>query len=231
MAGDDLFLGAAQGETWPLSVDTVQPLLQQRFPDAIIQRRSSPVTGKTRLSFTIPFPDGTPRHGIYIDHDNLALSDGGIDDWADTIAWFLDFSQQAPAPWSCAAKAPPLSNYPPRSAPATASPPSSPRYLRKQTRRVGAERVKVTTTAAELELSALPAGRSNASTAPKVPAAPRMSPSRSPRTNVHLRAWSTDECSLASKSDVVAAAPHRGSRSRSRAHANTAADEHVSVGR
>jgi hypothetical protein len=87
--GDDFFLGAPQGETWPLGIDIVEPLLRQRFPEAIINRRTSAVTGKTRLSFAIPFPDGTARHGIYVDHDNLALSDGTAADWADTIAWFL----------------------------------------------------------------------------------------------------------------------------------------------
>jgi hypothetical protein len=88
--GEDLFLGAPQGETWPLGIDTVEPLLRQRFPEAIINRRTSAVTGKNRLSFAIPFADGIQRHGIYVDHDNLALSDGTGTDWADTIAWFLN---------------------------------------------------------------------------------------------------------------------------------------------
>ena len=87
---DDLFLGAPQGQTWPLSVDDVEPLLVGRFPDVIIERRTSAVTGKQRLSFSVGFPDGNRRHGIYVDHDNLALSDGQIGDWADTIAWFLE---------------------------------------------------------------------------------------------------------------------------------------------
>jgi hypothetical protein len=89
MPGDDLFLGAPQGERWPLSLDQVEPLLRARFPDASVERRSSRVTGKNRLSFAVPSGDGTQRHGIYVDHDNLALSDGSPADWADTIAWFL----------------------------------------------------------------------------------------------------------------------------------------------
>jgi hypothetical protein len=87
--GEDLFLGAPEGETWPLGIDTVEPLLRQRYPDAVVNRRTSAVTGKNRLSFAITFPDGIVRHGIYVDHDNLALSDGTSTDWADTIAWFL----------------------------------------------------------------------------------------------------------------------------------------------
>lgn len=89
MPGDDLYLGAPEGQAWPLSIEQVEPRLRERFPDSAILRKTSLVTRKTRLSFTIPFPDGNRRHGIYIDHDNLALSDGEVADWADTIAWFL----------------------------------------------------------------------------------------------------------------------------------------------
>jgi hypothetical protein len=89
VAGEDLFLGAPQGQSWPLSLDDVEPRLRERFPDAYIQRRESAVTGKSRLSFTVRLADGTPRHGIYVDRDNLALSDGDATVWADTIAWFL----------------------------------------------------------------------------------------------------------------------------------------------
>jgi hypothetical protein len=89
VAGEDLFLGAPQGQRWPLSLDDVEPRLRERFPDAYIQRRGSAVTGKSRLSFTVRLGDDVPRHGIYVDHDNLALSDGNADVWAETIAWFL----------------------------------------------------------------------------------------------------------------------------------------------
>lgn len=89
MAGEDLFLGAPPGQNWPLSLDDVEPRLRERFPDAYIARRESAITGKSRLSFTVKLADGTPRHGIYVDHDNLALTDGDASVWADTIAWFL----------------------------------------------------------------------------------------------------------------------------------------------
>lgn len=69
-------------------VDTVHEF-PVKFPDAYIARRESAVTGKSRLSFTVKLADGTPRHGIYGDRDNLALSDGDATVWADTIAWFL----------------------------------------------------------------------------------------------------------------------------------------------
>jgi hypothetical protein len=76
----------------------VERLLQQRFPGAVINRRASAVTGKNRLSFSIPFPDGISRHGIYVDQDNLALSDGTSVDWADTIAWFLNLLPPGTSP-------------------------------------------------------------------------------------------------------------------------------------
>jgi hypothetical protein len=72
-----------------LSLDDLEPLLRGRFPDAYIARRSSLVTGKNRLSFTVQLADGIKYHGIYVDQGNLALSDGDATVWADTIAWFL----------------------------------------------------------------------------------------------------------------------------------------------
>jgi hypothetical protein len=89
VAGEDLFLGPPQGQLWPLSLDDLEPLLRERFPDAYIARHHSPVTGKNLLRFTIRLADGVKCHGMYEDRENLALSDGDATVWADTIAWFL----------------------------------------------------------------------------------------------------------------------------------------------
>jgi hypothetical protein len=85
----DVFVGAPRNGQWPLGVDVVENLLRQRFPDALIRRRTSAATGKDRVTFDLPRPAGPPRHGMYIDHDNLALSDADPQEWAETIAWFL----------------------------------------------------------------------------------------------------------------------------------------------
>jgi hypothetical protein len=111
--GDDLFLGAPQGQAWPLGLDTVGNLLRDHFPDAVIERKTSSVTGKTRLSFDLPFPDGVSRHGIYVDHDNLALSDGSPADWADTIAWFLQLLPPGAATVAMRGEGPDVTPLPP----------------------------------------------------------------------------------------------------------------------
>jgi hypothetical protein len=86
---EGIFVGAPQGQRWPLSIDDAETQLRARFPDAILQRRTSGVTGEPYLSFTVDLADGMPRHGVYAEGRNLALSDGTPADWADTIAWFI----------------------------------------------------------------------------------------------------------------------------------------------
>jgi hypothetical protein len=85
----NLYIGAPQGQPWPLTLDQVEPQLRRRFPDAYITRETMAVTGEPYLSFDVQLADGVTRHGIYVDRDNLAVSDGTPADWADTIAWFL----------------------------------------------------------------------------------------------------------------------------------------------
>jgi hypothetical protein len=85
----NLYVGAPQGQQWPLTLDVAEAHLRQRFPDAPISRETMAVTGEPYLSFDVQLADGVTRHGIYVDRDNLALSDGTPADWADTIAWFL----------------------------------------------------------------------------------------------------------------------------------------------
>jgi hypothetical protein len=48
----------------------------------------SPAINKNCMSFYISLAEQT-RYGAYFEHHNLSLSDGSIEDWADTVAWFL----------------------------------------------------------------------------------------------------------------------------------------------
>ena len=110
----DLFLGAPEGQSWPLSLDDVEPRLRERFPEAHIARKTSRVTGKTRLTFSVRLPDGQPRHGIYVDQDNLALSDGDPAVWADTIAWFLGLLPPGTRTVAMRGEGPTLAELPPQ---------------------------------------------------------------------------------------------------------------------
>jgi len=85
---DKLYIGAPQGTTWPLDLDTAEERVRGRFPNAITSRETAQPFARDYLSFDVPI-DGTPRHAMYFDGFNLTLSDGSPADWADTIAWFL----------------------------------------------------------------------------------------------------------------------------------------------
>jgi hypothetical protein len=88
MAGK-LYLAAPPGHRWPLTLDELTDRLRQRFPGALISRRTSSVTRNDVLDFDVTLDDGEMRHGTYVDGGKLTLSDGTPSDWADTLAWFL----------------------------------------------------------------------------------------------------------------------------------------------
>jgi hypothetical protein len=85
---DTIFISAAPGTAWPLSITAVERLLESRFPDAQFFRKHAPVSGKDYVDFEVTLA-GESRIGSYFDQGRLILRDGEPALWADTIVWFL----------------------------------------------------------------------------------------------------------------------------------------------
>ncbi len=88
MASDTLFAVAPEGTTWPLDLDTVEAEFRRRFPDAVVWRGRTLVSGRNYISAGVPI-EGMLLNANYFENGNLALSDGTPELWADTFAWFL----------------------------------------------------------------------------------------------------------------------------------------------
>jgi len=88
MASDTLFAAAPEGTTWPLDLDAVEAEFRRRFPDAVISRERTLVSGRNYISADVPI-EGMMLPASYFENGNLALSDGTPELWADTFAWFL----------------------------------------------------------------------------------------------------------------------------------------------
>jgi hypothetical protein len=83
-----IYLGAAPGHHWPIDLDTAEVQLRRRWPEIVVRRLDSHVTGKQRLSCDV-IVDDQPMPLIYEADGPLVLEDGDPAVWADTIAWWL----------------------------------------------------------------------------------------------------------------------------------------------
>jgi hypothetical protein len=89
MSNSALYLGAPEGHTWPIDLESAQKHLQEHWPEAHVSRQVSKVTGDPYLSFDVEIA-GMHRWGTYSAHPHcLTLTSGRPADWAETIVWFL----------------------------------------------------------------------------------------------------------------------------------------------
>ena len=88
MSTDRIIIAPAEGSEWPLSLADFADRLSERIPDAHTTVQHSPATNGDYYTFQFGEP-GRRRYGAYFERSNLSLSDGTIEDWSDTIAWFL----------------------------------------------------------------------------------------------------------------------------------------------
>lgn len=107
MSTERIIIAPAEGSEWPLSIADFAARLRERMPDAhtTTQRLPGP-DGDPYYTFQFGQPGGR-RHGAYFERHNLSLSDGTIEDWADTIAWFLRLLPES-TPTVCALEAVPI---------------------------------------------------------------------------------------------------------------------------
>jgi len=94
MSTEGIFIAAQEGTEWPLTLNEFSDHLCKRWPDVRLLTHHSPVTNKDYLSFQVRRPhsiyaDHFPLYGCYFVNQHLALEEGTIEEWADTIAWFL----------------------------------------------------------------------------------------------------------------------------------------------
>jgi len=85
---DRIIIGALPPASWPLSIDTVERHLQQRFASIRFFRETMRPTGEDTLEFYMEI-NGQVRTGCYFDRRMLNLSDGPPEVWAEHIVWFL----------------------------------------------------------------------------------------------------------------------------------------------
>lgn len=88
MSTERIIIAPAEGSEWPLSLAEFADRLRERIPNAHTSVEHSPATNGDYYTFQFGEP-GQRRYGAYFERVNLSLSDGTIEDWADTIAWFL----------------------------------------------------------------------------------------------------------------------------------------------
>jgi hypothetical protein len=85
---DGIFIAAAPGSTWPLSLDSFAARLRARWADVVTVARHAAATNQDYLAFEVDL-EGERRHGSFFDGRYLVLEDGTPSFWADTMAWFL----------------------------------------------------------------------------------------------------------------------------------------------
>lgn len=88
MSNERIIVAAEPGTDWPLSLAGFADRLRTRWPDARTWTGHSPITNGDFVEFEVGAGEQS-RSGVYFEHQQLDLSDGSPDDWADTIAWFL----------------------------------------------------------------------------------------------------------------------------------------------
>jgi hypothetical protein len=88
MSTERIIVAAEPGTDWPLSLAEFTNRLRDRWPEVRTWTQHSPITNADYLTFEVGTDEHT-RSGAYFEHQQLDLSDGTPDDWADTIAWFL----------------------------------------------------------------------------------------------------------------------------------------------
>lgn len=88
MSNERIIVAAEPGTDWPLSIADFADRLRERWPDARTWTSHSPITDGDYVEFEVGTAEES-RSGSYFERQQLDLSDGTPDDWADTIAWFL----------------------------------------------------------------------------------------------------------------------------------------------
>lgn len=106
MSTERIIIAPAEGSEWPLSLADFADRLRVRIPDAHTTVQHSPATNGDYYTFQFGEP-GQRRYGAYFERRNLSLSDGTIEDWADTISWFLRLLPEG-APTVCLLEAVPI---------------------------------------------------------------------------------------------------------------------------
>lgn len=85
---DTFYAGAADGTTWPLTVDQVAAAVDARTPGAPTTRSHAAVTGKDQLWFAYD-AGGTSVECLYTDEFSLTITDCEPEQAADVLTWFL----------------------------------------------------------------------------------------------------------------------------------------------
>lgn len=88
MSTERIIIAPDEGSAWPLSLADFAERLRERIPDVHMSIKHSASTDGDYYRFQFGAP-GQLRYGTYFEHHHLGLSAGTIEDWADTIAWFL----------------------------------------------------------------------------------------------------------------------------------------------
>lgn len=85
---DTFYIGAAEGTTWPLTVDEVQAAVTARTPGASTTRSHAAVSDKDQLWFTFDLP-GTNIECLYTDQFSITIGDCEPADAAAVLSWLL----------------------------------------------------------------------------------------------------------------------------------------------
>jgi hypothetical protein len=107
MSTERIIIAPAEGSEWPLSLADFADRLRERIPDAYTTRQQLPGRNGDPY-YTFQFDQLDNRlYGAYFERHNLSLSEGTIEEWADTIAWFLRLLPES-TPTVCLLEAVPI---------------------------------------------------------------------------------------------------------------------------